>query len=239
MGIGATTGRSGRLRWKIMLLVLGLSLLVVSTANATLTDLFIKFQGIDGESTEKDHGAWSNILSVKWGVSAVASNLGSGSAAGKPVFDDLSWTQVLDKSFPPLFGKIAAGNHISKVNIDFASPSGEGDRVYFQMEFHNVLLTSLGLIGDTSAKTTMSGAFAYDTIAMTYLEYGPDGAIKDAIEASYDLRTHMGSVGDLASLFALGLSGPTTTPAVPIPASLFLFGSGLAGLAGLRRKLHR
>ena len=73
---------------KVVLLVFGFSLLCGSTASA---DLFLKFAGIDGESTEINHLNWSEISTVNWGVSFVNST---------PVLSDLSWNQVIDKSFP-------------------------------------------------------------------------------------------------------------------------------------------
>ena len=30
--------------------------------------LFIKFDGMDGESKDKDHDTWSDVLSMSWGV---------------------------------------------------------------------------------------------------------------------------------------------------------------------------
>jgi type VI secretion system secreted protein Hcp len=31
--------------------------------------LFIKFDGVDGECADKDHKAWSDVLSFSWGLS--------------------------------------------------------------------------------------------------------------------------------------------------------------------------
>jgi hypothetical protein len=145
----------------------------------------------------------------------------------------------MDISIPPLFNKIFLGNFIPTANIDFVSPVKGRDLIYFQMAFKDVFLTSLGLSGETGKDTTVAGSFAYDFIKMTYTEYGPEGNKIASATASYDLITHKGSAAELAELFALGMSGPGNNVPVPIPASLVLFGSGLAGLAGLRRKFSR
>jgi type VI secretion system secreted protein Hcp len=218
-----------------ILLVIGFCL-VASAAYANVTDLFIKFDDIKGGSTESNHKDWSDILSVKWGVSAKAPPPGGGTTS--PTFKDLTWTQVEDKSSVPLFGKM--GSFIDKAYVDFASPGGgSGDRVYFQMEFGGVYLTELDVIGETSALTTVSGAFAYDFIRLTYTPYDENGTPQAPLIAEYDLAANEGSLGALVSLYALGLSGPMTVPAVPVPASLWLFGSGLVGLTGLRGRLKR
>lgn len=233
MGIYVKARPSSRLLMKVILLVLGFSLLAVSGANAVTTDLFMKFKGINGESTEKNHKDWSDILSVKWGVSAEPATPGHGT--GAPVFDDLSWTQVMDKSTPALFGKIFSGKIIPTANIDFVGATTH--LIYFQMEFKDVFLTSLNLSGDTGKDTTVTGSFAYDSIRLTYTPYDAKGSPLPPVTAKYDLTSEKGSLEDLLTVYALGMAGPAAV-VVPIPASLLLFGSGLAGLLGLRRKFH-
>ena len=50
MGIGSKTRRASGLLGKVLLLVLGFSFMLASVASA---DLFLKFDGIEGESTQK------------------------------------------------------------------------------------------------------------------------------------------------------------------------------------------
>lgn len=216
---------------KIMLLALGFSFMLSGGASA---GLFIHFDGITGESTNIDHAGWSNILDVHWGVSATAPTGGGG--AGKTVFDDLSWTQVVDKSVTALFTDIVLGKYIKDATVDFTT-TGSQPYTYFQMAFQNVFLTKLTEDGKPSS-ATMSGAFAYDIISMTYTYQTATGQLVPTT-ASYNLNTGAGSVGALAALFGLGTSGPNAVVPVPIPDSLFLLGSGLVGLIGLGRKFHQ
>jgi type VI protein secretion system component Hcp len=228
MAAGSTSGRQRGLMKKVVLLVLGFSLLWSSAASA---DLFLKFTGIDGESTEFHHPHWSVISNVSWGVSIATS--GGGGGMGQPVFLDLKWDQMVDTSWGPLLNEALMGRHIPTATVDFVAP-GAVNQTYFQMVFDGVTITSLDLSGHSTGKATFAGAFAYDRIEMTYWETMPNGSQGPPITASYDLRTHMGSIGNLGLLYGLGLAGPSNA-VVPIPASLWLLGSGLAGLAGLRR----
>jgi type VI secretion system secreted protein Hcp len=231
MRIGSINGAIG----KIILMVFGLSLLVSSGASA---DLFLKFDGIDGESTEIHHVNWSNILDVNWGVSATPpAPGGGGSGASKPVFKDLSWNQVMDKSVIGLFNDISTGKFIKNALVDFTT-SGSNPVTYFQMEFQDVFLTNLDIAGTSSSRATIDGAFAYDFIKMTYSLFDTTGKKVGESTASYDLKTNTGSVGALAALFGLGTSGPPNIAPVPIPSSLLLLGSGMVGLMGMRRKFN-
>jgi hypothetical protein len=56
--------------------------------------------------------------------------------------------------------------------------------------------------------------------------------------ASYDLTGTIASVAAIASVYALGLSGPSIS-AVPIPAALWLLGPGLAGLGAIKRRFKK
>jgi type VI secretion system secreted protein Hcp len=224
MAAGSAIGRRRGFVRTVLLLVVGFSLLWSSVASA---NLYLKFDGIIGECTELQHQGWSVISDVSWGVT-VASVVSGGGGVDRPMFQDLSWDQVMDKSFPPLFTDISLGRHITRAQVDFTT-GGTGNTTYFQMVFDNVLLTSLALNGHSSGKATVDGAFDYRKIAMTYWEIRPDGSRGSPIKASYDLLTGKGSVADLGLLYGLGLEGSSSI--VPIPASLWLLGSGLAGLA--------
>lgn len=211
---------------------------VVSLPGGASAALFIKFDGIDGESTERDHRHWNDIDSVQWGVT-MARTVGHG-GAGKPVFSDLNWMQVLDKSVPKLFDKLTDGKVIRTATVDFTTRLGEDmESTYFQMIFTGVLITSLDVSGTSESRANLSGSFFYDKIKMIYTEYGPDGRKLGQTEAEYDLGSAKGSVGALVGLYALGMEPPLGPATVPVPATLWLLGAGLAGLAGVRRRLTK
>jgi type VI secretion system secreted protein Hcp len=230
MSIRLTMRRSRGLFGKVLVLFIGFSFMLASGASA---GLFLKFDGIDGGSKDEKHKNWSDILDVKWGVSATSPPIGGGgSGVGTISFDDLSWTQVMDKSIIPLFSDL--GKYIATAEVDFTN-TGDKPFTYFKMEFNNVFLTDLEIKGDSKSLATIDGAFSYDFIKMTYT-YTDDKGEKIPTSASYNIKTGTGSVGALSYLFGLGISGPTTLAPAPVPASLFLLGSGLVGLIGLRRK---
>jgi type VI protein secretion system component Hcp len=217
-----------------LLLALGFSLLWSSVAGATL---FLHFDGITGGSEIEDHQGWSEILDVSWGVAQTGGGVGGG--AGKPVFQDLTWNMLLDKSVTSLFNYISTGRHIKDATVDFTFAINDNNVTYFQMYFKQVNLTNLMLQGTSSALPTLFGAFEYAFIKLTYTEFTETGSVAGQTWASFDLALNRGEMGALAALFARGLSGPTTVAAAPIPASLWLLAPVLIGLAALGRRAKR
>jgi len=77
---------------------------------------FIKFDGVDGEATDKDHKGWIDILSVSHSV--VPRDAASGHATGKRQHKPLTITKPIDKASPILAEALASGKALSNVTIE-------------------------------------------------------------------------------------------------------------------------
>jgi type VI secretion system secreted protein Hcp len=77
-------------------------------------DAFLKIDGITGEAM----GGAIRLESFSWGVSNSASgSTGSGAGAGKPSFQDFSFTTQVGKQSPQLFKAAADGSHIASATL--------------------------------------------------------------------------------------------------------------------------
>jgi type VI secretion system secreted protein Hcp len=102
---------------------------------------YIKFDGVDGESTSVDHKDWIIIESMSWGADAVRS---SGGGAGKVSFKDFTITHRIDKASPKLFLACATGQHIPKVTLSVTRMVNEKEVEYYRIILTDVLITSMG-----------------------------------------------------------------------------------------------
>lgn len=214
------------------LVVALLASLLAAPAGAAPVDLFMDIDGVEGESTDDRHKRWIDISSVGWVVARAGDTgaVGSTRTRGAAQFEDLTWTQVMDKSFPKVFEAVADGTIFPFVDIDFQTQIGSSDVVFFNMHFESVGMTGIALEGTTQGPPTVAGSFNYEAVTVTYSQFDREGKKLGDISASWDLET--ASAANVGALFGLALSGASV---VPVPAAVWLFGSGLLALGGYRR----
>src|SRR5262245_10475584 len=76
-------------------------------------DMFLKLEGVKGESKDHKHGGEIHIESFSWGMNQTGAHAtGGGGGAGKVHVHDISFTKFVDKSSPTLMLFCAGGKHI-------------------------------------------------------------------------------------------------------------------------------
>lgn len=76
-------------------------------------DLFLKIEGITGESRDARHKSEIELLSFGWGEQESGHATGGG-GAGKVSFQDFQFTSRVNKASPHLFLACASGRHFPK-----------------------------------------------------------------------------------------------------------------------------
>ena len=86
-------------------------------------DMFLKLDGIKGESVDSKHKDEIAVLAWSWGMSNSGSaHLGSGGGSGKVNVQDLSLTKYIDVSTPDLMLSSCNGKHIAKAQLTVRRP---------------------------------------------------------------------------------------------------------------------
>ena len=149
---------------------------IIAPAPAPVADtaVFLKIDGIDGESQDRDHKDWIDILSFDQGqFTSTAGAGGSARGRGGCQFEDVALSKQLDKSSPKLAEAVCKGQNFPKVEIHLTS-AFLGGQVYYAYELKNVRVSNYH-IGGTSPgdRPTENFSLNFEEIKVTYTEYDP------------------------------------------------------------------
>ena len=111
-------------------------------------DMFLKIDGLDGESQDKNHNGEIQILGFSWVVSqSGTSGTGSGSGTGKSEFQDIEIRKAVDRASPVLMKQCASGAHIANANLTVRKAGGDALE-YLIIRLEDLMVTSYQLGGE-------------------------------------------------------------------------------------------
>src|SRR5689334_21270375 len=106
-------------------------------------DIFLKLDGIDGESTTKGHDKEIEVLSYDQSIDlTVVSSGGGGGGAGKSTFSGVRLRKLLDTASIPIALACASGLHIQSARFAFRRPSPPVD--FYVVTLEDVVVTHAG-----------------------------------------------------------------------------------------------
>ncbi len=158
-------------------------------------DMFLKIDGIEGESTDNRHKGTIEISSFSWGVSNTSTRGGGGGGgAGKVNFQDLSFMSRVSKASPVLFLACCKGNHIPKATLFVRKAGGEQQDYFVRVLLEEVLVSSYQTGGSSGEDSpTESFSLNYTKIEYDYKSQNADG-VGVLIGAFWDLARNRGGL---------------------------------------------
>jgi type VI secretion system secreted protein Hcp len=110
-------------------------------------DMFMKIDGIKGESRDKTHKEEVDVLAWSWGLSnSGTGHMGGGHGAGKVNVQDLSFTKYIDFSSTALELFCANGKHLKDATLVIRK-AGEKPLEYLKIKMTDVLVSSVSTGG--------------------------------------------------------------------------------------------
>src|SRR5262245_10493616 len=157
-------------------------------------DMFLKLDGIPGESTDDKHRDEIEILSYTWGESQPAAALPTGpggGAAGKVTMQDFHFVTRFNKASPKLFLACANGAHIKNAILTLRHSGGN------PVEFLKWTLTDVTVALYETATGVPPGEIPTDQVSLRftkieteYTPVKPDGSLGEPIKEGWDLTTN-------------------------------------------------
>ena len=155
----------------------------------TLMAAYIKFDGVDGESQDKDHKNWSDLQAFSQSIHKPGGGTGATRRRGDVVLEDISCVKNLDKSSPKLAEAVCKGRVFSKVEIhQTASYTDAGRKTFYAYELKNVQVSSYQLSGAAEAVPTELVSLNFEEIKVTYTENDSKGKTKGNVDYSWKVE---------------------------------------------------
>ena len=161
-------------------------------AFAASSDYFLKIEGVDGESTDRNHPGGLAIESWSFGASNPTSVGSGGLSAGKVQFQDFHFTKTLDKSSPMLMQMTATGEHLKSATLELCRPSADGtSQCYLKITLSDIMVTSYQTGGEGGSTPTDQFSLNYAKIEFEYKPQKADGSLDAPIKAGYDVKANI------------------------------------------------
>ncbi|MFW5830200.1 MAG: type VI secretion system tube protein Hcp [Planctomycetota bacterium] len=162
------------------------SLLVGILAAAQLhSAVFIKSDGVDGESTDADHRGWSEVDCWSWDSSLDTGEVGSGRTPGTLAIGPLRLTTAIDRATPALLQLLHSGAAVSG-DVVLEQVDDASRQLWLRIILQGVRLESMALESKAATATT-DITVRFDRIRMDYYWYSTTNESAGAESFTWDL----------------------------------------------------
>lgn len=141
-------------------------------------DMFLKIDGVEGESSDHAHEGEIDVLAWSWGLTQSGTmHVARGGGAGKANVQDLTVTKYIDSASPNLMLACCNGKQYATADLVCRKAGGDEQVEYLKVEMENVIITSVstgGSIGDDRQTEAVTLNFA--KFKVTYTPQDNDGS---------------------------------------------------------------
>ncbi len=156
------------------------------------SDLFLKLDGIDGQSNDKSHGKWIELLSFGHGSVQNVTLARGADVAGRGQFLPFVFSHLVDKATPKLQQFCMNGQKIAKVEVHACRAIAGVQVPVYEIKMENVKIAK----AEVGVKIFDDGTGTGEAVETVELVAGkitwkvtpikPDNTKDGAIEASFD-----------------------------------------------------
>ena len=155
-------------------------------------DIFLKLDGVKGESQKDGHKDEMEVETFSWGESNPTSFAqGGGGGVGKVSIQDVHFTKAIDKASVNLYQFCANGKHIKDAVFTFRK-AGETPQDYLKVTLNDVMVSSVSL-QDHSGGAQLANdsvSLAYAKVKMEYAAQSAKGDVGGSLPFGWDIAEH-------------------------------------------------
>lgn len=152
-------------------------------------DIFLKINGIDGESMDSAHKNEIEVLNWNWHILQESNmHAGSGGGSGKATVKDLNFVHRVDRSSPNLMKFCLTGKHIPEAKL-VVRKAGGNPLEYLKITMTDVVITSVQPIGSAMDEAILENvSMSFAKVKQEYTVQNQQGGSGGAVTAGYDIK---------------------------------------------------
>ncbi|SAK54711.1 Hcp1 family type VI secretion system effector [Caballeronia temeraria] len=152
-------------------------------------DIFLKINGIDGESQDASHKGEIEVTHWGWNMSQTSSmHSGSGGGAGKASVDDLAFEHFMDRASPNLMKYCLTGKHIDQAVLTVRKAGGS-PLEYVKITMSDVVVTRVQPSGSNSDSGLREQVqLSFSKVKQEYIVQNAQGGSGGAVTAAFDIK---------------------------------------------------
>jgi type VI secretion system secreted protein Hcp len=151
--------------------------------------IYMKLDGIEGESTDKDHDKWCDLESFSFSSSRQGHEASKHRATGDVRFSDIVGSKQVDKASTPMAKACFSGQHIKKAEVHLTTTlSGGGRQTYLVIELKDVIISSYSTAGAGDSRALEQFALNYAEIKLIYSPFDKAGKPQGKMDASWNVE---------------------------------------------------
>ena len=151
-------------------------------------DMFLKLDGIKGESADDKHKEEIDVIAWSWGASQSGTmRAGGGGGAGKASFQDIHITKWVDSSSHKLLKAVSTGQHIKEALLTVRKAGGK-PLEYIKLTMKDCLVSSISTGGSGGEdRLTENISINFGEYAFEYTPQKQDGSPGSVLPFKYDI----------------------------------------------------
>jgi type VI secretion system secreted protein Hcp len=165
------------------------AVLIDQGANNMAQDIFLKINGIDGESQDAAHKNEIELSSWSWNIAQNSDmHSGSGGGSGKATVEDLVFEHYVDRASPNLMKYCLTGKHIDQAVL-VARKAGGNPLEYLKITMGDVIVTRVTPSGSQQdARTREQVHLSFARVTQEYVVQNQQGGSGGVVTAAYDVK---------------------------------------------------
>jgi type VI secretion system secreted protein Hcp len=154
-------------------------------------DMFLKLEGVTGESQDKVHTKEIDVLARSWGMSnSGTAHVGGGAGSGKRSVQDLSFSKYVDSSSPKLMLNCCNGTHVAK-GLLTVRKAGAKPVEYIKVKMETICITNVATGGSGAEDRLIENVtLNFAKVAVDYTPQKVDGSADTTIPFGWDIAAN-------------------------------------------------